>query len=79
MYVRDLDPSEVELVRQFLGAHGWAHRVGSEEQFAQLVANAQRTAVAFAGTQPVGFARAITDGISNGYLSMVVVSPEHRR
>jgi ribosomal protein S18 acetylase RimI-like enzyme len=38
-----------------------------------------RTAVVYTGSQVVGFARGITDGLSNGYLSMVAVSPEFRR
>jgi ribosomal protein S18 acetylase RimI-like enzyme len=63
----------------FLCANGWAHRLGSAEQFAQLVAHSQRTAVAADGSAILGFARGITDDVSNGYLSMVVVSPEHRR
>jgi ribosomal protein S18 acetylase RimI-like enzyme len=80
MRVRDVQPFEVESIRQFLCANGWAHRVGNAEQFAALVAASQRTAVAIESTGEVlGFARAITDGISNGYLSMVVVSPVHRR
>ena len=79
MQIREPQPSEVESVRQFLCAHGWEHRVGTAQQFAQLIANSQRTAVALSEEQVVGFARAITDGISNGYLSMVVVSPKHRR
>lgn len=78
--VRNAEPLEVESIRQFLCANGWAHRVGNAEQFATLIAASQRTAVAIAPTgEVIGFARAITDGISNGYLSMVVVSPAHRR
>ena len=79
MQVRNVSPSEVEAVRQFLLASGWSHRVGSSEQFAELIRNSQRTAVALDGSQVVGFARGITDGLSNGYLSMVAVAPEHRR
>jgi GNAT superfamily N-acetyltransferase len=79
MSVRDDSPSEGEGVRQFLAANGWSHRVGSSEHFAQLIRNSQRTAVALDGEQIVGFARGITDGLSNGYLSMVAVAPEHRR
>jgi ribosomal protein S18 acetylase RimI-like enzyme len=66
-------------VRQFLSVNGWSHRVGLPEQFAQLARASQRTAVALDGSDVIGFARAITDGQSNGYLSMVAVSPEHRR
>lgn len=66
-------------MRQFLLANGWAHRIGSPEWFAQLLANSQRTAVAVDGGGIVGFARGITDGLSNGYLSMVVVAPAFRR
>jgi ribosomal protein S18 acetylase RimI-like enzyme len=77
--VRDLQPAETESVRQFLGEHGWGHRTGSPEHFAQLIKNSQRTAVAVQGEQIIGFARGITDGLSNGYLSMVVVDDQHRR
>lgn len=77
--IRDLLPTEVEAARQFLERHGWGHRTGTAEHFAQLVHNSQRTAVALSGQQIIGFARGLTDGLSNGYLSMVVVDGQHRR
>lgn len=77
--IRDLMPTEVEAARQFLEANGWGHRTRTAEHFAQLIQNSQRTAVALSGQQIVGFARGITDGLSNGYLSMVVVDGQHRR
>jgi ribosomal protein S18 acetylase RimI-like enzyme len=77
--VRNLLPDEVESVRQFLGQHGWGHRTGSSDHFAQLIENSQRTAVALSDEQIIGFARGITDGLSNGYLSMGVVDDQHRR
>ncbi|WP_283189958.1 GNAT family N-acetyltransferase [Pseudomonas sp. PMCC200344] len=79
LHVCDVLPSEVESVRLFLGQNGWAHRTGSAEHFAQLITNSQRTAVAKKDSQIIGFARGITDGLSNGYLSMVVVCGQHRR
>lgn len=77
--IRDVQPSDVESVRLFLRQNGWGHRIGSAEYFAQLIANSQRTAIAVKNEQIVGFARGITDGLSNGYLSMVVVCGQHRR
>ena len=77
--VRNLRPDETELARLFLGKHGWSHRTGDAESFARLIQNSQRTAVAIQGKQIVGFARGITDELSNGYLSMVVVDDRHRR
>ncbi len=76
---RDALPSEAEFIRLFLAASGWAHRVGSPEGFAALLRASSRTAVVCSGTQVVGFARGITDGLSNGYLSMLAVAPEFRR
>ena len=77
--LRDLFPAETESVRQFLGQHGWGHRTGSSEHFAQLIENSQRTAIVLDGEQIIGFARGITDHLSNGYLSMVVVDGRHQR
>ena len=80
MEIRPVEPSEVESVRLFLIANGWAHRVGSSAEFAGLIRASQQRVVAIApGGEVVGFARAITDGFSNGYISMVVVAPDQRR
>ena len=77
--VFDLETSQVEAARTFLVANGWAHRVEGPERFAALIRQSQRAAVAVADAEIVGFSRAITDGLSNGYLSMVAVAPQHRR
>jgi ribosomal protein S18 acetylase RimI-like enzyme len=79
MEIRDLHRSEIENARQFLCAQGWAHRVGDAAAFTHLIENTQRTAVAKVDGTIVGFARGLTDGRSNGYLSMVAVAPDHRR
>lgn len=76
---RDARPSDAEAIRLFLAANGWADRVGTSERFAALLAASTRTAVVFHGPEVVGFARAITDGVSNGYVSMVAVAPAFRR
>ncbi|MDW3681260.1 GNAT family N-acetyltransferase [Cupriavidus sp. CuC1] len=79
MEIRNLLPEEIEAARQLLAANGWAHRVANTERFARLIANSQRVVVAVDKGQIVGFARALCDDISNGYLSMVAVTPSHRR
>lgn len=78
MHVHDLSRSELEGAYALLSTNGWSTRIGTREQFSALIANSQRTAVAVVNEQVVGFARGITDGLSNGYLSMVVVSSTHR-
>lgn len=64
-------------MRALLCANGWEHRLGDDAWLASLLA-ASRSLVAVEGGEIVGFARAVTDGLSNGYLSMVVVADGHR-
>ena len=77
--VRDIQPSEIEAARPLLEASGWAHRVANPEEFRKLVAHSQRALVAIEDGRVVGFLRALTDGMANGYISMVVVAEAHRR
>jgi len=80
MHIRPLQTQDIAAVLRLLHTNGWAHRVADAHALAALVQASQRCAVAVdAQEAPVGFARAITDGLSNGYLSMVVVDAAWRR
>ena len=70
---RPVGAQDFEAVRQFLCEVGWQRRVGDAERFRRIVEGAQRTVVAFDGGRVVGFARALCDGVSNGYISTVEV------
>lgn len=78
MQVRPIAPSEIEDARQLLIANGWDRCVSTAEEFQRLVSHSQVALVAVHGTEVAGFLRALTDGMSNGYISMVVVA-EHFR
>ena len=75
---RPAGAEDYEAVRRFLCEVGWQRRVGDAERFRRIVEGAQRTVVAFDGGRVVGFARALCDGVSNGYISTVAVAPDRR-
>lgn len=79
MQVRSITTSDFQAVHHLLVTSGWAHRIGDLRDVNRLISASQRAVVAVADNEIVGFARAITDGISNGYVSMVVVVEQHRR
>jgi ribosomal protein S18 acetylase RimI-like enzyme len=78
MDIRPPQPSELEAARHLLVAAGWDRRVSDADEFALLVARSQLALVAVEGTEVIGFLRALTDGMTNGYISMVVVDEKHR-
>jgi ribosomal protein S18 acetylase RimI-like enzyme len=77
--IRPARAHELEAARQLLAANGWERRAADPERFRQLVARSQVALVAVDDdTRVVGFLRALTDGLSNGYIAMVVVDEAHR-
>src|SRR6267142_5249830 len=78
MEFRSITPEDYEMVRQFLAEAGWQHRVSNPEQFRRMIENTDRTVVAWDDSRIVGFARALCDGVSNGYISMVAVALDRR-
>ncbi len=77
--IRPCTDTDLPAAWRLLADNGWAHRIADMQALSRLVAASQRTVVAIAGDELAGFARAVTDGLSNGYLSMVVVAPAFRR
>lgn len=79
MQIRTVLPSEIEAARRLLVASGWEHRVGNPEHFRELLSRSQVTLVAVENGEIIGFLRALSDGLTNGYISMLVVAEAYRR
>jgi predicted N-acetyltransferase YhbS len=79
MIFRAVKSEDYEAIRQFLAANGWEKRVADRERFYKMMDNASRAVAAFEGARVVGFARALCDDVSNGYIGTVAVAEDFRR
>jgi len=76
---REVEPGDYDGLRQFLSEQGWTDRVQDTDRFRTMLDKSDRTVLALDGDSIVGFARALCDDASNGYISMVAVAPNRRR
>jgi GNAT superfamily N-acetyltransferase len=65
-------------VRRLFLAVGWKERGEDAERFERMIRGSTRTIAAYDGDRVVGFARALFDDASNGYISTVVVAPDRQ-
>jgi GNAT superfamily N-acetyltransferase len=75
---RPIRLEDYDQVRQLLVDTGWRERVADRDRFERMVRGANRTIVALENLRVVGFARALFDGASNGYISTVAVAVDRR-
>ena len=79
MEIRTIKPDEIEQARVLLATIGWSHRVADAQEFRDLISRSQVALVAVDQEKVVGFIRALTDGVTNGYISMLAVQDSCRR
>lgn len=75
---RPIEPEDYEAVHQLLSDSGWQTRVQDPVRFRKMMERADRTIVVVEDSRVIGFARALCDDVSNGYISMVVVAANKR-
>jgi ribosomal protein S18 acetylase RimI-like enzyme len=76
--IRPIQPDEIEQARILLANTGWSHRVSDPAEFRDLISRSQVALVAVDQQRVVGFVRGLTDGLTNGYISMLVVDESYR-
>ena len=75
---RTIERGDYAQVRELLANVGWQQRVEDEARFERMIRGANRTVVAVENDRVVGFARALFDGASNGYISTMAVAADRR-
>ena len=79
MEIRAIQSSEIEAARLLLMVNDWGHRVADPDIFRQIISRSQVSLVAVEHGVVIGFLRALSDGMTNGYISMLVVAEAHRQ
>lgn len=74
--VREGKDVDLAALARMTAAAGWTQRDASV--LAQQVEGARYVVSAWIGDRMIGFARAISDGVTNGYISTVVVDEAYR-
>lgn len=79
MVIRPISEPDFSTVQSLLVAGGWEERAADIARLTELIQRSPVALVAESEGQVVGFVRALTDGISNGYISMLVVAAHNRK
>ncbi len=76
---RDTHDVDLDQLTALFNSVGWERRTAERERLAQLVRGSLYVVSAWDGTRLVGFARAISDGAFNAYISTVAVLPAYQK
>jgi ribosomal protein S18 acetylase RimI-like enzyme len=76
---RDDHDIDLDQLTILFNAVGWERRTADRDRLAQLVRGSMFVVSAWEGDRLVGFARAISDGAANAYISTVAVLPDYQK
>jgi ribosomal protein S18 acetylase RimI-like enzyme len=76
---RDTHDIDLDQLATLFDAVGWQRRTANRARLARLVSGSLWVVSAWDGDQLVGFARAISDGAFNAYISTVAVLPAYQK
>jgi ribosomal protein S18 acetylase RimI-like enzyme len=76
---RDDHDIDLDQLTVLFNAVGWERRTADRDRLAQLVRGSLYVVSAWEDDRLVGFARAISDGATNAYISTVAVLPEYQK
>ena len=73
------EPVDLDQLARLFDSVGWQHRTRDRDRLSRMVAGSMYGALANDGETLVGYARAISDGAFNAYVSTVAVLPDYQR